>query len=156
MPKATNAVSTPTNVILPMQEPYMTQIVGGRKDYEFRKYYLKPSVKRVRFYRAAPHSSISDICEIAPAQTRNPGDPPLEETGLGNKEFNTRHRDWEDYDFAYKILSVYVIKKPLLLKDLMGRYGMRSAPRGLVYLPKSISQHVIWYKQEKIQYAELR
>ena len=150
MPKAMTSSASSTDVILPMQEPYMTQIVDGRKNYEFRKYRLKPSIKRVWFYRTAPHSSISHICEIAPAQTRNPGDTPLEETGLGNKEFNTRHQDWTSYDFAYKILSVYVIEKPLLLKDLRGKYGMKSAPRGFVYLPKAIFEQISWHKQKKI------
>lgn len=151
MRNATSAASSSTDVILPMQEPYMTQIADGSKPYEFRKYHLKPSVQRIWFCRTAPHSSISHICEIAPAQTRNPDDAPLEENGLGNREFNTRHKDWEGYDSAYKILSVYVIKKPILLKDLVGRYGMGSAPRGLVYLPKSIFEDVVWYGQERIR-----
>ena len=128
----------------------MTQIVDGQKTYKFRKYRLEPSVKRIWFYRTAPLCNIAHICEIAPAQSRNPDDSPLEENGLGNREFNTRH-EWKEYDFAYKVISVYAIKEPLLLKDLMGRYGMNSAPRGVVYLPTSISEHVVWYEQEKLR-----
>jgi len=43
---------------------------------------------------------------------------PLEEDGLGNKEFNIRHEDLEGYDFAGKILEVYRIEKPVTLDDL--------------------------------------
>lgn len=137
-----------TDVILPMQDPYMDQIIDGTKNYEFRKYRLKTSVKRIWFYRTAPHSSITHVCEILPARTRDAGDCPLEENGLGNEEFNTRHKDYEGYDFAYKIVSVYAIKKPLSLLNIRESHGFKSAPRGLVYLPNSIQRQVDWREQK--------
>jgi predicted transcriptional regulator len=118
-----------------MQEPYMQQIVTGKKTYEFRKYRLKQSIERIWFYRTAPHSGIDYVCDILPARTRNLGDPALEEDGLGNKEFNIRHQDWEGYDFAYKILSVHKLNKPITLNNLRENHGFKSAPRGLVYSP---------------------
>jgi predicted transcriptional regulator len=124
----------------------MQQIVNGEKNYEFRKYCLKGSVKRIWFYSTAPQSSIEYVCEVLPAKTRNPGDLVLEEDGLGNEEFNMRHKDWDSYDFAYKILSVYEIKKPVTLKDLRDDHGMKSAPRGLVYVPPSLISLVDWQK----------
>jgi predicted transcriptional regulator len=140
-----------SDVILPMQEPYMQQIVTGEKTHEFRKYCLKHSIQRIWFYRTAPHSSIEYICEILPAKTRNPGDTALEEDGLGNKEFNTRHKDWEGYDYAYKIISVYKLDKPITMNDLKIIHGIRSAPRGLVYAPPSLTEHVEWQKQSKLR-----
>lgn len=130
------------DVILPMRDPYMEQIIDGKKNYEFRKYYLKPSVKRIWFYRTAPHSSITHICEIQSARTRNPGDAPLEEDGLGNAEFNRRDKDWNGYDFAYHMLAVYELRCPISLKEMRDKYGFKSAPRGLVYLPRLISDNV--------------
>ncbi|KAK7414468.1 hypothetical protein QQX98_006654 [Neonectria punicea] len=109
MPRVSNSS---TDVILPMRDPYMDQIIDGTKNYEFRKYCLKPGVKRIWFYRTAPHSALTHICEILPARSRNPGDAPLEENGLGNSEYNNRHKDWDGYDFAYKISSVYELRKP--------------------------------------------
>jgi hypothetical protein len=53
--------------------------------------------------------------------------------GLGNKEFNERHVDWEGYDFAYEILSVYELKDPITLDILRERCGWKGASRGLVY-----------------------
>lgn len=129
----------------------MQQIVNGEKNYEFRKYCLKESVKRIWFYSTAPQSSIEYVCEILPARTRNVGDLPLEEDGLGNEEFNAKHQDWDGYDFAYKILSVYQIRKPVTLKDLRDDHGMRSAPRGLVYVPLSLVNLVDWREQSKVR-----
>ncbi|QSS62729.1 hypothetical protein I7I51_02468 [Histoplasma capsulatum] len=94
-----------SDVILPMQDPYMTQITDGRKNYEFRKYCLMPSAKRIWFYRTAPLSSITHVCETKPARTRKPGDRPLDEDGLGNAEFNSKHKDWDGYDFAYEMVT---------------------------------------------------
>jgi predicted transcriptional regulator len=144
-------ILTQADAILPMREPYMQQIVNGEKNYEFRKYCLKECVKRIWFYSTAPQSSIEYVCEILPARTRDSYHSVLEEDGLGNKEFNARHKDWDGYDFAYKILSVYKIEKPVTLKDLREQHGMRSAPRGLVYAPLSLINLVDWQKQSKVR-----
>lgn len=146
---------TPSDVILPMQDPYMTQITEGKKNYEFRKYRLKPSVKRTWFYRTAPHSSITHVCETTPARTRNPGDLPLDEDGLGNAEFNNRHKDWDGYDFAYEMVTVYELKQPITLKEMKDKHGFKAAPRGLVYLPKSISDCVDWQQQKLVSELDL-
>jgi predicted transcriptional regulator len=132
-----------------MQDPYMDQIIDGKKSYEFRKYRLSAEVKRIWFYRTAPHSSITHICETLPARTRNVGDPPLEADGLGNMEFNTGHKDWAGYDFAYKVVTVYELRRPITLKEMKEKHGFKSAPRGFMYLPKSISDSHDW-KQQKL------
>ncbi|KAL8826415.1 MAG: hypothetical protein Q9170_007410 [Blastenia crenularia] len=147
MPRASKSI---TDVVLPMQDPYMSQIISGTKNYEFRKYRLKPGVKRIWFYRTAPHSALSHICGILPARTRNPGDNPLDENGLGNAEFNNRHRDWIGYDFAYKIISVYELPKVIPLAEMRATYGFKAAPRGLVYLPQPMGERIVWYKQKPI------
>ena len=144
------AATSHTDIILPMRDPYMEQIVDGTKNHEFRKYRLKSGIRRVWFYRTAPHSRITHICEILPARTRNPGDPPLEENGLGNAEYNARHPDWDGYDFAYKILSVWELVQPISLATMRNTYGFRSATRGLVYLPKEIGKRVTWNRRKKI------
>ncbi|KAF2813385.1 uncharacterized protein BDZ99DRAFT_349449, partial [Mytilinidion resinicola] len=127
------------DVILAIQEPYMNQIVDGSKTYEFRKYLLKTTIERIWFYRISPHSSIEYVCEIEPARTRMPGDEPLPEDGLGNLEYNTRHKDYDGYDYAYKIKSVYHLETPITLDDLKNEHGITAAPRGLIYAPKSMT-----------------
>ncbi|KAK4665514.1 hypothetical protein QC763_000480 [Podospora pseudopauciseta] len=133
-----------------MQDPYMSQIINGTKNYEFREYCLKPSVKHIWFYRTAPHSALTHICETLPARTRNPGVAPLEENRSGNAEFNNRYKDWAGYDFAYKIVSVYELRKPISLAAMRGEYGFKSAPRGLVYLPQSVAKRVAWRQQKLV------
>jgi len=133
-----------TDVILAMREPYMQQIIEGKKTYEFRKYRLKPSIQRIWFYHTAPYSSLQYIAEIEPAVTRNPGDALLSEEGLGNKELNERHRDWEGYDYAYRILSVYKLGEAITLEELKAEFGFKGAPRGMVYLPVEMGRRVDW------------
>ncbi|PGH18360.1 hypothetical protein AJ79_00426 [Helicocarpus griseus UAMH5409] len=108
---------------------------------------LKPSVKRVWFYGTAPHSSITHVCETKPARTRKPGDRPLDEDGLGNADSTVNIKDWDGYDFAYEMVTVYELKRPITLKQMKDKHGFKSAPRGLVYLPRSISKSVNWKQQ---------
>src|SRR5436189_5883486 len=86
--KPRQARSPRTDVILPMNQPWMSHIASGLKNFEFRNYRISANVKRVWFYVTAPESRISHICEIGVARTRFPGDEPLPLNGYGNKEFN--------------------------------------------------------------------
>lgn len=136
------------DVILPMTDDYMQQIVRKEKNHEFRKYRIAASVKRIWFYLNAPFSHIAYICEIDPACTRNPGDDPLTEDGLGNKEFNKRHADWKGYDFAYRIRSVYRLEEPISLVAMKEKFSIKSAPRSRVYTPETILRANLWDKQQ--------
>ena len=133
-----------TDAILPMQEPYMQQIVRGEKTFEFRRYLINPSVQRIWFYRTAPYSSIEYVCEIAPARTLKVGDPPLPEDGLGNVEYNSGHEDYVGYDYAYEILSVYQLERPIKMPELRATYGLKSSPRGLIYTPIKMTAAIKW------------
>ena len=130
-----------------MTDDYMQQIVRREKNYEFRRYEIAPSVRRIWFYLNAPISSIVYICEIYPARTRKPGDEPLPEDGLGNHEYNTRHKDWDGFDYAYRIRSVRRLKESIRLKEMKEVYGMKSAPRSLVYVPSIMSKTMRWDEQ---------
>lgn len=120
----------------------MQAIASRKKTYEFRKYRLVASVQRIWFYRTAPHSSIEYVCDMEPARTRDQGDKPLPDDGLGNLEFNARDKEYEGYDFAYRILCVRQMRQPLTLDVLKSTHGMKSAPRGMVYTPQSILDSV--------------
>ena len=124
--------------------------MSGLKTFEFRKYRISQNVKRVWFYVTAPESRISHICEIDGARTRTASDEPLPQTGLGNKEFNERHIDWVGYDYAYKIKSVYELKKPLTLNIMKEKYGWKSAPRGLVYVSSELIRAIPLEEQRKL------
>jgi len=136
-----------TDVILPMTDECMQQIVLREKTYEFRRYRIKDSVKRVWFYLKAPLSHVSYVCEIDPARTRRPGDPPLPEDGIGNRRFNERHPDMDRCDFAYRIRSVHQLRSPVSLEMLKKTYGVKIAPRGMLYTPVKLLEDVPWLSQ---------
>ncbi|KAH7925264.1 hypothetical protein BV22DRAFT_1034269 [Leucogyrophana mollusca] len=141
------------DVILPMTDQHMQHIVRGEKTYEFRRYFIAQSVRRIWFYLNAPFSHVAYVCEIDPARTRNEGDEPLPEDGLGNKEFNQRNAECDRYDYAYRVRSVYRLHDPISLKVMKARYGFKGAPRSLVYVPPKILEDVAWDKQQHVRSA---
>ncbi|EGN98951.1 hypothetical protein SERLA73DRAFT_160549 [Serpula lacrymans var. lacrymans S7.3] len=138
------------DAILPMKNDAMQLILQGVKNYEFRSYLIAHTVHRVWFYLNAPLSHLAYICEIDPARTRKGGDPPLPEDGVGNKEFNEGSADWARIGYAYRIRSLYKLRHPIHLRDLKARYGLKGAPRSLVYAPPKILADVAWNDQERI------
>ena len=144
-----------TDVVLPMNQPYMDQLVSGDKTHEFRKYKLSNEIERVWFYITSPESRISYICGINPARTRDSQDPPLPLNGLGNKEFTEQHPGWEGYGFAYEITSVYKLRQPLTLAMLKDKYGWKAPPRGMVYVTPGLMKDVTLEDQIKIQGNEI-
>ncbi|KAI1042053.1 hypothetical protein LB505_007227 [Fusarium chuoi] len=142
-----------SDMILAMNDPYMKQIIDGTKTYEFRKYNMA-GIKRIWFYRTAPHSAITHICPVNEAVTRNPGDAPLPEDGLGNKEYNDKDADYEGYDFAYRINAVYEIQaeggRGITWAMMRDEHGMKIAPRGRVRVPESMIEQYRLEDQKKV------
>ncbi|KAJ4321428.1 hypothetical protein N0V84_005350 [Fusarium piperis] len=143
-----------SDMILAMNDPCMQQILDGTKTYEFRKYNMA-GIKRIWFYRTAPHSAITHICPVDEAVTRNPGDGPLPEDGLGNKEYNEKHGDYEGYDYAYHIKEVYEINaeggRGITWAMMRDEHGMKIAPRGRVAVPVSMVVQYLLENQRKIR-----
>ena len=75
---------------------------------------------------------------------------PLPENGLGNAEYNRRDKDYEGYDYAYEILSVYQIDKAIPMAELRAQYGLKSAPRGLIYTPDLMTNTIAWRKGKEL------
>ncbi|RSM02813.1 hypothetical protein CDV31_010772 [Fusarium ambrosium] len=143
-----------SDMILAMNDPYMQQIIDGTKTYEFRKYNMA-GIKRIWFYRTAPHSAITHICPVDEAATRNPSDEALPENGLGNREYNERHADYEGYDYAYRIKEVYEISaeggRGITWAMMRDEHGMKIAPRGRVTVPVSMVAQYPLESQRKIR-----
>lgn len=152
-PSRSRAAQSRTDMILAMNDPYMQQIVDGSKTYEFRKYNMA-GIERIWFYRTAPHSAITHVCPVSQAATRNPGDNPLPQDGLGNKDYNDKHPDYDGYDFAYRINAVYVINaeggKGITWPMMRDEHGMKIPPRGRVTVPQSILTQYQLKDQQKV------
>lgn len=69
---------------------------------------------------------------------------------MGNTEFNSRHKDWDGYDFAYKMVTVCELRRPITLREMKEVHGFRLAPRGMVYLPRSIYDGVDLGQQKMV------
>ncbi|KAJ7807307.1 hypothetical protein B0H14DRAFT_1538781 [Mycena olivaceomarginata] len=137
----------------------MQQIVSKQKTYEFRRYRISPSVKRIWFYLNAPHSSVRYICDIEPARTGkfDNSDAPLPEDGLGNKEFNTFHADWDKYDFAYRILgrarnsAGHFAQGPIWHESRPARLGLCTVPSAMTQDFPLREQKFLWAVEEALE-----
>ncbi|EEH08631.1 conserved hypothetical protein [Histoplasma capsulatum G186AR] len=65
------------------------------------------------------------------ARTRKPGDGSLDEDGLGSAEFNGKRKNWDGCDFAYEMVTVYGLKRPIILKEMKDKHAM-GAQMGLM------------------------
>jgi predicted transcriptional regulator len=139
-----------TDAILAIDDKYMAQIVSGEKTFEFRTFRFNEQVKRIWFYTTAPVSAIKHVCEIGTLRTRGKGHEPLPEGPQGNKEFNEYHKDWDRHDFAYQILAVYELEKPISLQMMKTVYGMKAAPQSLVYVPEGMRTGIALDQQKKV------
>ena len=131
-----------------MLNEHMQLIIRREKNHEFRRYRLPDTVARIWFYLSAPLSHIAYVCEVLPVRGRRPGEQPLPEDGVGNKEFNERHEDWEKYNYAYPVQSVYKVATPISLRELKENYGLKGAPRSAVYASDTLLRAVDWRTQE--------
>lgn len=59
----------------------------------------------------------------------------------------------EGYDYAYRILSVYNLEQPILLKDMIAKHRMKCAQRGPICLPQSIKEELVWHRQKERKYG---
>lgn len=128
----------------------MALIVARTKTHEFRKVHYAPTITRVWFYETAPISAIRYICDIGPPIIRPPpsntygAHPALlpKDGRIGNADYNSYHVDYDRYDYAYPILSCYQVNESITLKRLKQEFGIKGAPRGLVYLPGCLKDAV--------------
>lgn len=137
---------SPTDVILKIQQPHLSNILSGIKTYEFRKYLLPSSVQRVWFFLIEPVSSISYVAEISPAiiRTKEPSDVSwrLPEDGVGNREFNSFDEGWEGEDYAYKLGRVWRLEGEVGLQKLTGEWGLDERLRRGVETPRGLVERV--------------
>ncbi len=101
-------------------KPKYTELIKNRdKNYEFRKYLIKDL--KTMFVYESENSCLKYIMEVgSPICSPNK----IEEDGIGNQEFNQS----DSNQFAYPIIHLYELKKPIFLTELRSKYKF-SAPQ---------------------------
>lgn len=67
---------------------------------------------------------------------------------MGNREWNEHHKDYEGWDYAYRILDVRKLDRAVTLKMMKYVHGMKAAPQGMVYTPQSMLDYEDWQRRE--------
>ena len=118
------------NEVLFSLKPQFSELIEKKeKSHEFRKYRPKNLPTRLWFYITAPVSKLMYIADVAPV-VQFPNKIPSE--GYGNDDFN---KGLKKSKFAFPILHLYKIKKPLTLKHLRANYAF-TAPQGFAYMSR--------------------
>ncbi|MBD9085804.1 hypothetical protein EGP64_03945 [bacterium] len=100
-------------VYISIKPKYTKLIKSGEKNYEFRKYFIKDL--KTMFVYESENSCLKYIMEVgSPVCFPNK----IEDDGIGNKEFN----QLGEYQYAYPIIHLYELKKPIFLTELRSKY----------------------------------
>ncbi|TEY70209.1 hypothetical protein BOTCAL_0110g00210 [Botryotinia calthae] len=127
-----------SDVIIAIDYAYLKRIIDGEQTHIFRRHLLPAGINRIWVRSGgslvAEEREIKHICEVKPMR-RNFRRSLPNRSGKGYLEFNTRYKDLGNYEFAYKILSVYNLTCPITKVDLR-RHGIdRSAGSKYIYMP---------------------
>lgn len=137
----------------------MQLIVSRSKTHEFRKVLYPTTVRHIWFYETSPISSIRYICQIGPPVIRpspphstiSPTTAYLPEDGsIGNAEYNAYAADFEGYNYAYPILSCIRLSTSIGLARMKEEFGIKIAPRRMIYVPEKMKADVSLEEEEKI------
>ncbi|KAJ7286119.1 hypothetical protein C8J57DRAFT_657926 [Mycena rebaudengoi] len=143
-PKSTSATKK-TDILISIKNPHISNIVSQVKNHEFRKYLIPGAVERMWFYVSAPDQTLRYVAVISHGKAVGEIE---KEDGLGNAMFNAGLIK-DDATFAYEILELYQLHKPLPIADLTSSYGV-SPPQRYAYVPQALFDDVTWSEQEKL------
>jgi len=120
-----------TDIILKIKPEHMVNICARIKNYEYRKYQLPSTTRRIWFYEISPIDALTYVAEIG--EVRYPGEV-QDPSGLGNEDFDAGIKESK---FGYPILSLYVLKQPLSASQLWKDHQIE-VPHRYCSLPSSI------------------
>jgi len=112
-------------IFISIKPKYLRLIEVGEKTYEFRNYYPKEKIDILYVYETSPTCALKYIIHIGKI-IKVPDR--IKETGIGNAEFNVGNKT----KYAYKIKNIYILEKPILLKELKEKYSF-TPPQAYAY-----------------------
>ena len=101
------------------------RIVSGIKNHEFRNYIPKKEFEYIFVYVTVPVKELKYIIKVGDIVEKN---SKIKYEGDGNTEFNKGLMT----KFAYEILEVYELEKPIPLKELKEKYNF-NPPQAFAY-----------------------
>lgn len=103
-------------IYLSIKTDPISKIVQGIKNHEFRNYVPKESFNFLYVYVSAPQSELKYVIEIGEI-VKYP--KKLDNHGAGNLEFNKGEKS----KYAYPILKVFEVVRPIPLKELKEKFA---------------------------------
>lgn len=113
------------SIYISIKPKYIKLIESKLKNYEFRNYIPKNVFNTIFVYESSPTCELKYVFEISDI-IAYPNK--INEDGYGNIEFNNGTTS----KYAYKIESVYILKKPIGLEELRQKYNF-TAPQRFAY-----------------------
>jgi hypothetical protein len=107
VPKNDDSTPRPSDVVLYIEPRFIPLIISRQKNYEYRKYLLNSSIKRLWLLENPPVSAITTVLYIGPA--RLPGEV-KDPSGVGNNDFD---QGLKTSKYGYPILGVKTLPIPV-------------------------------------------
>lgn len=104
-------------IYLSIKPKFVSLIVKGEKNYEFRKYIPKRKFSKIYIYETLPKAEIKYVVEIEKI-IKYPDK--IIEPGYGNDDFNNGIKKSK---YAYKLGKIKKLKNPIQLKELKEKYN---------------------------------
>lgn len=137
-----NPIKLRSDVLMSIRQEHMGNIAAGTKNYEYRKYLLPSSVKRIWFYTSTPVSSIQYVAQIS--RGRVPGEVP-EDGGIGNDDFNAGRKI---SNYGYEIHKLWRLRMPITLATARKRGFLKGPPQKYNWAPARLIDEIPLEKEE--------
>ena len=139
-----------TDIVLAIKPEFVEAIRTQEKNYEYRKYEIKPTVTRFWLYETEPINAIRYVINVGPVKTPGQVQDP---SGLGNDDFD---KGLKESKYGFPILEMQQLSEPLpgpLMEKSIGispphRYAYATTKLLLHHPDKTMKQ--IFYSQKPI------
>lgn len=119
-------------ILLSINPEYVSRILDGTKEYEFRKIKCKTNVDGIIIYCTSPIKQVvaeADIDTILEDTPENVWSKTKKKSGI-TKEFFFEYYEGKEKAIAYKLTNLNIFDTPKTLAD----YGVSAAPQSFVYV----------------------
>ncbi len=123
-------------MLLSINPEYVTSILQGEKQYEYRKFRCRDEVDKIIIYATAPQKQVvaeAEIAEILEDSVLNVWRQTKQHSGVSYRFFRKYYKG-KKHAFAYHLKNIVVYENPRTLKDI----GVTCAPQSYCYISLEI------------------